>query len=194
MTKLSIFSFLLCFITEISFARTINLPLPLKGIEKVYDKEMLKDKVIIFEWFNKGCPFVKKFYHSNVMQTFQKKYAGKKSFIWFSVISSAPGKQGHETKEQAKTTREELKISSSDTILDPKGTLGKFFGAVTTPHFFILKNNKVLYEGAIDSIPNTEEEDIPKAINYVELALSSVEKNVAIKIKKTKAYGCSIKY
>lgn len=128
------------------------------------------------------------------MQILQKKYADKKNFIWFSVISSAPGKQGHETREQAKATREKLKASSNDTILDPKGTLGKLFGAMTTPHFFILKNNKVLYEGAIDSIPNTEEEDIPKAINYVELALDSIDKDTPIKIKKTKAYGCSVKY
>tara|TARA_B100000925_G_scaffold182534_1_gene137789 strand:+ start:2771 stop:3349 length:579 start_codon:yes stop_codon:yes gene_type:complete len=177
-----------------SFAREINTPKNLEGVLNTYSSKQLKDKIIVLEWFNKGCPFVKKFYSVGFMQKLQKKWVNKKNIVWFNVISSADDKQGHETKTQAKKTRINLGAQSTDTILDPNGKLGKLFGAVATPHFFILKNNQVLYEGAIDSIPNTESEDIKKATNYIEKALLEITNNQKVSIKKTKAYGCSVKY
>ena len=177
-----------------TFAKEIITPKKLDGVLNTYSSTELKDKIVVFEWFNKGCPFVQKFYSVGFMQKLQKKWVNKKNIVWFNVISSAKGKQGHETKTQAKETRKNLDVQSTDTILDPNGKLGKLFGAVATPHFFILKNNQVLYEGAIDSIPNTESEDIQKATNYIEKALVEITSNQKVSIKKTKAYGCSVKY
>lgn len=177
-----------------TFAKEIIIPKNLKGIINTYSSKKLKDKIVVFEWFNKGCPFVQKFYSVGSMQKLQKKWVNNKNIIWFNVISSAKGKQGHETKLQATETRKNLGLHSTDTILDPNGELGKLFGAVATPHFFILKNNQVLYEGAVDSIPNTESEDILKATNYIEKALGEITSNQKVSIKKTKAYGCSVKY
>ena len=186
--------FAFVFFSISSHARTINFEMPLNGIKRTYGQNQLKDKILVFEWFNKGCPFVKKFYSNSHMQKLQKKWTTNKNIIWFNVLSSAEGKQGHEKKLQASKTREVLNINSTDMILDQSGKLGRLFGAVATPHFFIIRNNEVLYEGAIDSIPNTESGDIPKATNYVELALTNISKNLPVKIKKTKAYGCSVKY
>ena len=128
------------------------------------------------------------------MQELQDKWTKKEDLVWISVISSKKGKQGYESNSQSIKTRKEWNIKSSYTHLDIDGKLGRHFGAVTTPHIYILKNNKVLYEGAIDSIPNTEEIDIPKAKNYLDLALNEIYQDKKVTIKKTKAYGCSIKY
>ena len=51
------------------------------------------DSEIIFEWSNLECPYVKRHYGSNNMQTTQK-FAKSKNVIWITVISSAEGKQG----------------------------------------------------------------------------------------------------
>ncbi len=181
-------------LTNSSFGREItDYQKFLKGTP-YESKESLKNKIVVFEWFNKGCPFVKKFYLSNKMQELQKKWTQKENLVWITVVSSKEGKQGHENRSQSNETRKEWNIKSSFTHLDIGGKLGKHFGAITTPHMYILKNNKVLYEGAIDSIPNTEQSDIPKAKNYLDLALNEIYQDQKISIKKTKAYGCSVKY
>jgi peroxiredoxin len=36
-----------------------------------------KGKVVVLEWFNEGCPFVKKHYTSQNMQNLQKQYTAK---------------------------------------------------------------------------------------------------------------------
>src|SRR5262249_40231859 len=53
-------------------------------------------KVVVLEWLNYGCPFVKKHYLSKNMQSLQKKYKTK-GVVWLSIISSAPGKEGYHT-------------------------------------------------------------------------------------------------
>ena len=53
-----------------------------------------KGKFVVLEWFNPGCPFVKKHYGSGNMQKLQEDYAGK-GVVWLSIDSSAPGKEGH---------------------------------------------------------------------------------------------------
>ena len=56
----------------------------------------LKDfagKNVVLEWTNHDCPFVKKHYSGN-MQALQAEMK-LQDVVWLSVISSAPGKQGH---------------------------------------------------------------------------------------------------
>lgn len=154
----------------------------------------LKGEIVVLEWFNKGCPFVKKFYEAKKMQELQQKFTGL-GVKWLTIISSAKDKQGHETTIEATKTREEWQIKSSHTLLDPTGKVGKLYGAKTTPHFFIIsKDQKIVYQGAIDSIPSGDPADIPQAKNYIAENLSKLVKNQKVSIDRTKPYGCSVKY
>ena len=47
-----------------------------------------------------SLPFVKKFYKANAMQDFQKQHV-KNGGVWLSIVSSAPGKQGELSEEEA---------------------------------------------------------------------------------------------
>jgi len=72
----------------------------------------------------------------------------------------------------------------------------KAYGATRTPHVFILtkqKDNsyKVEYIGAIDD--DTENEKKEK-VKYVENALDEIMNGKEVKVKETKAIGCSIKW
>ena len=52
-----------------------------------------RGKVIVLEWYNRKCPFVRKQYDSGNMQKLQKIYT-EKGVVWYSICSSAPGKEG----------------------------------------------------------------------------------------------------
>ena len=47
-----------------------------------------KGQIVVLEWTNRGCPFVKKFYKQGNMQAFQKKLT-QKGVVWLSILLSA---------------------------------------------------------------------------------------------------------
>jgi peroxiredoxin len=153
-----------------------------------------KGKIVVLEWLNHGCPFVKKHYNSGNMQALQKAYA-EKGVIWFSIISSAPGKQGYCTPEQANEVIKEKNAAPAALLLDPEGSVGKLYGAKTTPHMFIInKEGELVYNGGIDDIRSTDVEDVAKAKNYVQIALDELLAGKEITDKSSQPYGCSVKY
>ena len=76
-------------------------------------------------------------------------------------------------------------------LIDRNSKIANSFGAKTTPHIFLFnKNKKLIYKGAIDdsyqSFKNVKEK-------YLINAITQLKNNEEIKIKTTKAIGCSIK-
>jgi hypothetical protein len=65
----------------------------LKGFPKNFNLSKHKGKFVVLEWYNEGCPFVRKHYDSGNMQALQKKYGN--NVTWVAINSSAAGKQGH---------------------------------------------------------------------------------------------------
>lgn len=153
-----------------------------------------KGKVVVLEWLNHGCPFVRKHYDSGNMQALQKRYTSR-NVVWMSVVSSAPGKQGYVTADEARSDMVENKSAATDVILDPEGKIGMLYGAKTTPHMFVINKKGILvYQGAIDDRPDTEKSSIDGAKNYVAEALDLTLASKAVTQGTTKAYGCSVKY
>lgn len=161
---------------------------------KTHSLAEFKGKTVILEWTNHECPFVKKHYESNNMQQLQKKYT-EKDVIWLSIISSAEGKQGFVSGEKANQLTASRKASPSYVLFDTDGKVGKAYSAKTTPHMYIINGEgKLIYKGGIDSIQSTDKEDIAKAINYVDKAMTEHLAGKAVSESNTAPYGCSIKY
>ena len=153
-----------------------------------------RGKLVVLEWLNHECPFVKKHYSGGDMQKLQQEYTAK-GVVWLSIISSAPGKQGHRTGPQAEADTSDKKAAPTAVLLDPSGEVGKKYDAKTTPEMFVLdKEGKVLYAGAIDSIKSTDSADIAKAENHVRAALDAALAGKPVPTPQTKPYGCSVKY
>jgi len=153
-----------------------------------------KGKIVVLEWLNHGCPFVKKHYNSGSMQELQKRYT-EKGVIWLSIISSAPGKQGYCTPEEANELTQQKNAAPTALLLDPDGEVGKLYDAKTTPHMFIINSDGVLvYNGAIDDISSTKIEDIANAKNYVQIALDELMAGKQVSTQTSQPYGCSVKY
>lgn len=153
-----------------------------------------KGKTVVLEWLNHGCPFVKKHYDAKNMQALQKEYGGK-GVVWLSVISSAPGKQGHSSPAQAEKDRKAQGSFANAILLDEKGEMGKAYGAETTPHMYVINGaGKLVYRGAIDDKPSTDSADVAGARSYIREAVDATLAGQPVKVAQSKAYGCSVKY
>jgi peroxiredoxin len=153
-----------------------------------------RGKTVVLEWTNHGCPFVKKHYGSGNMQK-QQREATAKGVVWLSINSSAPGKQGHVDGAGAEKVRQDAKAAQTAYLLDPTGTVGRTYGAKTTPHMYVIDPKGVLrYAGGIDSIESSDVDDIAKATQYVPKALAELAAGKPVSVSVTRPYGCSVKY
>ena len=151
-------------------------------------------KNVILEWTNEGCPYVKKHYSTGNMQDLQKE-ATADDTVWLSVISSAPGKQGYKTGQEANAHVAESGAAPTAVILDAEGKAGKTFSAKTTPHMYIINADQTLvYQGAIDDDRSANPAKAKTANNYVRAAMASVKGGTPIEVAETSPYGCSVKY
>jgi hypothetical protein len=181
-----------------SAAPTVGQPAPgfsaVDSSGKTVSLQDYKGKFVVLEWTNDGCPFVKKHYDSGNMQSLQKD-AASNGAVWLSVISSAPGKQGHVSGAQADELSRSRKAQPAHVLLDESGDVGRLYEAKTTPHMFIVDPaGTLVYAGGIDSIPSADPDDIPKATPYVQLALAEAMAGKPVSQAVTKPYGCAVKY
>ncbi|MGE0268376.1 MAG: thioredoxin family protein [Candidatus Omnitrophota bacterium] len=153
-----------------------------------------KGKYVILEWVNYDCPFVKKHYTPGNMQGLQKSLT-EEGAVWLSINSSAEGKQGAYSADEVNQIMENSGAMPTAYLFDTDGTVGKMYGAKTTPHMYVINPEGVLiYQGAIDSISSFDSADIKAADNYVIKALSQAKSGEAVSTPTTQPYGCSVKY
>ncbi len=153
-----------------------------------------RGKIVVLEWTNHDCPYVRKHYETSNMQALQKEATGQ-AVIWLTVISSAPGTQGHVSAAEADELTKTRGAAPTAVLFDPTGVVGKMYGATNTPHMYVIdKAGALQYAGAIDDKPTSRKSDVPGAQNYVRAALQSVAAGEPVKTPVTRAYGCTVKY
>ena len=159
--------------------------------------DSFKGKKIILEWTNHDCPFVQRHYETSNMQNLQEKYT-EEGVVWLSIISSAEGKQGYVSPDEAIELTNSRGAKPSHVLFDTSGKVGKMYKAKTTPHMYIIdENQKLQYQGAIDNMGRTGalfNTDLSKAKNYVVAAMNDLANGLSVQESKTRPYGCSIKY
>ena len=163
--------------------------------EKVSLSEF-KGQTVVLEWTNHGCPFVAKHYKTQNMQNTQGE-AQKANVAWLTIISSAPGTQGFVSNLEANELTRSRNALPSHVLLDPKGLVGRSYGAKTTPHMYLIDQSGVLkYQGAIDDAGGRGFmfKNLSEAKNYILLAMDELKKGKKITDSITKPYGCSVKY
>ncbi len=154
----------------------------------------LKGKTVVLEWNNPTCPFVHKQYDTNTMQKLQADATGK-GVVWLTINSGSEGKVGTVDAKAAHAYMEKNNLASTHYILDTDGTIGRLYGAKTTPHMFVIdKDGKVAYMGAIDNGSSPNPATVEKADNYVRDALDDLAAGKAVKVSSTQSYGCGVKY
>lgn len=148
-----------------------------------------KDKIVVLEWFNYDCPFVKAHYNEDVhtMKDLAAKYADN-GVVWLTINSTH-----YVTPETIKGWAEKQDIKHQHLLVDTDGKVGRLYHAKTTPHMFIVhKNGNIVYNGAIDNAPlGRKPEDF---VNYVDQALTQLLAGEDVTHSQTKPYGCTVKY
>jgi len=153
-----------------------------------------RGKYVVLEWLNHECPYVKKHYETQNMQGLQMEMTGK-DVVWLSINSSAPGKQGHMTADQANAKSESTGAKPTQVLLDADGTIGRLYEAKTTPHMFVIDpTGELIYRGAIDDKPSFEKSSVADAKNYVRQGTGESMAGSEVSEPATKPYGCSVKY
>jgi hypothetical protein len=128
------------------------------------------------------------------MQALQAAATGSGA-IWLTVVSSRPGAQGYVEAAEADRLTVSRKARPTGVVLDPRGELGRLYGARTTPHMFIVDGAGMLvYMGAIDDRPSASQAGVEVARNYVREALEAMAAGRPVALASTRPYGCTVKY
>lgn len=184
---------------EVSESEAPEIPVPqsLEAADVVLLDQQAKEvklsdyagKIIVLEWMNYDCPFVKPHYENGTFAELAKKYADK-NVIWLGVNST-----NYATVETNKAWANQHNVPYS--ILDDRqGKLGKAYKAMTTPHIYIIDTKgQIAYSGAIDNAPLGKlTEGQTEVMNYVDKALAEITSGKAVTLTETKPYGCTVKY
>ncbi len=175
-----------------------GLPAPdftLTGVDGTAVKlSQQRGKYVVLEWFNSECPFVQKHYNSGNMQKLQAKYTDK-GIVWLAINSTNPQHSNYRDAKRSRQIMSDWKAKPDSLLLDPGGTVGRAYGARTTPHMYVIDpEGKLVYMGGIDDKPSVSARDIPGAKNYVVAALDDLLAGRSVSDNDTRPYGCSIKY
>jgi peroxiredoxin len=161
----------------------------------------LRGKVVVLEWFNPDCPFVKFAHGKGPLHDLAKKL-GSEKLVWLSINSGGVGKQGNGV-DRNRAAKGEYAIENT-VLLDEAGEVGRKYGAEKTPHLFVIDpKGRLVYRGGLDNAPlgvvddarpRTKETKLGELEPYVEKAIEDLQKKRALRLSDTPAYGCSVKY
>ena len=106
------------------------------------------------------------------------------------INSNEAKRDGDDSKEEMKNYAKSMGYTFPY-LIDQNSAVANAFGAKTTPHIYLFdKNKKLVYKGSIDD----NFRDISQVKEtYLLDAIEQMVSGVDIKVKETKAKGCSIK-
>lgn len=161
---------------------------------KTHSLDQYRGRWVVLEWLNHGCPYVKNHYGSGSMQALQKKYAAQ-GVVWLSIVSSAPGKQGHHSNEKANELTKDKDAAPHAVLVDAPGTIGRTYHARTTPHMFVINpEGTIVYMGGIDDTATTNSDRSKNARPHVDIALQEAMSGRPVSVPVSQPYGCNVKY
>jgi len=185
-------------VSEGAPAAAVGKPAPDFTLADLDGKEVklssFKGKVVVLEWFNPGCPFVKRSHGTASLKDAASRHT-KNGIVWLAINSSAKGKEGNGAA--ANRAAAEKWGMTHPILLDESGAVGKKYGATNTPHMFVVDaGGTLVYKGAIDNSPDGEGQSAPdgKLVGYVDEALAAIAAGKPVSTAETKAYGCGVKY
>ena len=151
---------------------------------KNHSLDQYKDKIVVLEWTEPGCPYIVRHAKAQTMSKIQKDYAGKNVVVLGVCTSKFTDAEGMEK------FRQEQKLDYP-VLMDETGAVGRAYGASNTPHLFVVQNGKIVYEGAIDDDPRGRKDE---PSNYVDGAATALLQGALPAPSSTQPYGCSVKY
>ena len=161
----------------------------LKDIDgKSVKLSQFKGRKVVLEWFNPSCPYCVYVYGEKGPLRQLPDQLVRNGVVWLSIVSEKPENPGRKTE----TIRKFMEANGIETpmLLDPTGTVGRAYGAKTTPHVFVINDKGTLvYAGALDNAPMGKVADGGTLVNYVEAAVADLRAGRSVTTSGTKPYG-----
>ncbi len=150
-------------------------------------------RVVVLEWFNPDCPFVKWAHGHGPLQSMAANYRAL-GVVWLAINSSAEGLQG---AGMARNRKAKQGFGLAHPILlDPEGRTGRLYSARRTPQAAVINRRGLLvYNGGIDNLPMGEmARPGEKPTPYLDNAISAVLAGQPVPLHSAPTWGCSVKY
>ena len=151
-----------------------------------------KGKVVVLEWFNPGCPFVKQAHEAGGALESMASSWTEKGVVWLAINSGKPGKQG--TGIETNDAAQKKWNMAHPVLLDEDGKVGRAYAAKTTPQMVVIdQTGNQVYNGALDNAPFGKIKG-DSLTPFTADVIAAVLDGKASPHKRTKPYGCSVKY
>jgi peroxiredoxin len=163
-----------------------GLPAVQNGEDTSLSLSDIKEDVVVVVFLANHCPVVKAY--EDRLNEFNNAYKGKGvKVVGISVSNSRI------EEDKIPGIKEYTKEHKSNYIYgyDETQAVGKAYGAVATPQFFVLdKERKIRYTGALDD--SQREENVKET--YLKAAVDAVLSGKTPAVDETQAKGCGIGY
>jgi hypothetical protein len=154
-----------------------------------------RGRIVVLEWVNPECPFVRKHYDGSGNMPATQKLALAEGAVWLSINSGHKGAQGDFSASEVSAWLRKNGASPTAYIRDHEGRVGRLYDARHTPTLYVVSpDGTLVYAGGIDDINSANPADIARATNYVQAALADLKAGRPVAKAVTRAYGCGVKY
>jgi peroxiredoxin len=146
-----------------------------------------KGKYVVLEWWNSDCYAINTHYGAGAMQAAQKR-ARDNGVIWLSIDSTHPAHPSFVDAKRSAAMLRDWKGNQHAMLQDPDGRTGRAYGAVMTPHTYVIDPaGRLIYAGAIDD--QRAMRDVRKARNLALAAIEEAKAGKPVSRPLTQAYG-----
>ncbi len=154
----------------------------------------LAGKTVVLEWTSPSCPFVRAQYQSGVMQELQR-MATASGVVWFSVLSTHPSRRDYLPAGKAADFHRKRGGASTALLMDAEGTLGRAYGAIVTPHIFIVDlGGNLAYAGGAGDKATMDPKEVRASRNFIREALDNLAAGRKVATPTSSPFGCTIAY
>ena len=137
---------------------------------------------MLIHFWSATCPFVLRY--EERLQALAGDYKDKAAVL-------AVDSNFNETPEQIRKEAQKRKLNYP-VLIDKGHQVADQFGAITTPHVYVLTaDGKLAYEGSVDDQGWSEKDPVNRG--YAQEALDAVLAGEPVKDSKTDTFGCTIK-
>jgi peroxiredoxin len=140
-----------------------------------------RGKTVVLDFWSADCPWSSR--SDEVIAGLEAGWRQDKEVILWRIASNA-----NEDEEQLSRAEDERHVGT--VLLDSDQAVADLYGAVTTPHIYVIDSQgKLRYQGAFDDTTWREPE---ASRNYLAEAVSAVLIGTAPEVTETLARGCTI--
>jgi peroxiredoxin len=153
-----------------------------------------KGKTVVLEWTSASCPYVRAQYESGVMPELQR-WSASQGIVWLSIVSTHPSRRDYLSPDKADALHRARGGTPAALLMDSSGAVGRAYGAVVTPHMFIIDaKGELVYSGAVSDNPTMSAKEARASRNYVRAALEDLAAGRKVATSSTRPFGCTIAY